>query len=229
MKSFCLLALSLLCCQLSLQAQSRRTIRIPAGEDIAMAYSSNGFYRFPQFGKATVYLRNGGGNDKLLFNYNVLSGTMQFINPSGDTLDMTQPHLVDSIFFENTMFYQRDGFMEVWAANDSIRLLKKIVIKFHRENVAGYGVANPVSSVVHLQNYSARISWFNLRINQDLVLDESTEWYWLDRNNKIVKATKSNLLSMLPASRHSEAEAFIKKNRINFDRGDQLTRLLLAL
>lgn len=142
-----------------------------------MSYSPNGFYRFPQFSRAVVYLKNGRGNDKLLFNYNVLSGTMQFISPGGDTLDMAQPYMVDSIAFENSMFYQRDGFMEVWAANDSIRLLKKIVIKFHREGVAGYGISNPVSSVVNLQNYSTRISWFNLRLNQDIVLDESTEWY----------------------------------------------------
>lgn len=216
-------------CSVPLIAQSRRTVRIPAGEDVALTYSPNGFYRFPQFRRAVVYLKNGGGNDKLLFNYNVLSGTMQFISPTGDTLDMAQPSMVDSIAFENSLFYQRDGFMEVWAANDSIRLLKKIVIKFHREGVAGYGISNPVSSVVNLQNYSTRISWFNLRLNQDIVLDEATEWYWIDKNNKIAKATKANLLSMLPASRHSDAEAYIKKNRVNFEKGDQLMRLLLSL
>ena len=211
-------------------AQSRRTIRVAAGEDIAHAYSANGFYRFPEFSKATIFYRTGGGNDKHLFNYNVLSGTMQYIDrENGDTLDLMRTHIVDSVVFSNATFYLPDGYMEVLAVSDSIRLLKKTVIKFHREKVAGYGIANPVTSAMTIQNYSTKISMFNFRLNEDVVMEETIELYWMDKKKTLLKATKANLFSLLSPARKSAAEAYLKKNKTNFEKADQLIALVSAL
>ena len=100
-----------------------------AGEDVAQAYSPQGFYRFPQFSKAILYFKGGGQNTGVLFNYNVLSGNMQFISPKGDTLDMGNTAGLDSIVFEKNVFIYNNGFMEVAANTDSIKLVKKLLLK----------------------------------------------------------------------------------------------------
>src|SRR5688572_2456812 len=97
----------------SIVAQSRRTIRVKAGDDIAQAYSKHGFYRLPNFDKAILYYKSGNKTDGILFNYNIISGNMQFISPKGDTLDLTGTEAVDSVVFPQTVFYNNDGFQEV--------------------------------------------------------------------------------------------------------------------
>ena len=72
-------------------AQSRKSMRVKAGENVAQAYSPNGFYRFPQFSKCTVIFKDGQQRAGQLFNFNILSATMQLISPAGDTLDMLLP------------------------------------------------------------------------------------------------------------------------------------------
>ena len=63
--------------------QARRSIRVAAGEDLAQSYSKQGFYRFANFSNARLYFKTGGINTGMPFNYNLLSGTMQFISPGG--------------------------------------------------------------------------------------------------------------------------------------------------
>ena len=52
-------------------AQEGRTLRVKAGEDAAQAYSPHGFYRFPNFTRANVYLKGGARNSGIFFNYNI--------------------------------------------------------------------------------------------------------------------------------------------------------------
>lgn len=84
----------------ALKAQPGKTITLKAGDDIAKAWSPAGFYRFPQFSKATLFRKTGQGHSNSLFNYNIFSGMIQFINETGDTLDLVNPSLFDSIMFE---------------------------------------------------------------------------------------------------------------------------------
>ena len=82
-----------------LNAQPGKTITVKAGDDIAKAWSPAGFYQFPQFSKATLFRKTGQVNSNSLFNYNIFYGMIQFINETGDTLDLVNPSLFDSIMF----------------------------------------------------------------------------------------------------------------------------------
>jgi hypothetical protein len=210
-------------------AQPGKTIRVKAGEDVAQAYSPQGFYRFPQFSKATLYFKDGGRNSGALFNYNVLSGNMQFINQAGDTLDMGGAAKIDSIVFEKNVFLYNDGFLEVVAFSDSLRLLKKLVLKTQVENIGAYGQPNATASIVNIKTYAAGTGVFNLIINQDVVVTENISWFFTNGNNIIVKASKGNLPKLLPAEKLSKAEAYLKQNKTNFDKENDLKKLLEAL
>ena len=214
--------------QCSLLFAQGKSIRVKAGEDLAQAYSPHGFYRFPQFNKAVLYFNGGGKNAGPVFNYNVLSGNMQFINPAGDTLDMSNNVAVDSIVFGQTVFVYKEGFLEIVAGDDSVKLLKKVLLKTQVENVGAYGLSNNTASITSMKSFFTGSSVYNLVVNQDVVLEETASWFF-SRGNNIVKASKSNLLKLLPADKAAKAESYLKQNKTGFDKENDLKKLMTAI
>ncbi|HEX6191087.1 MAG TPA: hypothetical protein VFZ42_01930 [Chitinophagaceae bacterium] len=213
----------------ALFAQSRKTIRVKAGDDIAQTYSKQGFYRLPNFSKATLHFKTGSKNDGILFNYSIISGNMQFIGPKGDTLEMGGTASIDSITFPGTVFYNNDGFQEVAARVGSFRLLKKVNIRMQSENIGAYGQPNPTSSIVNYTNYFSGTNVYNLTINQDIIIVETIIWSFMDAANATYKPSKATLLQSLPADKKAVAEAYLQKNKVNFDKEKDLLALMNEL
>ena len=213
----------------SIDAQSRKTIRVRAGEDIAQTYSKHGFYRLPDFDKAILYYKTGNKADGIRFNYNIISGNMQFISPKGDTLDLTGTEAVDSVVFPQTIFYNNDGFQEVVGRIGSFRLLRKPTIRMQAENIGAYGQPNPTSSIINYTNYFSGTNVYNLTINQDVVIVETITWSFMDASNTIHKPSKTTLLQALPSEKKAAAEAYLQKNKVNFDKEKDLLALVNAL
>ncbi|MEP6951127.1 MAG: hypothetical protein ABI863_17700 [Ginsengibacter sp.] len=224
-----LFILSLLLYSNPLFAQSPRSIRVKAGENIAQAYPPNGFYRFPKFSKAILFYKGGTQNAVQLFNYNILSGTMQFISPAGKTFDIADPANIDSVVFEKIVFVHNEGFMEIVTHTDSIILLKKIIIKTREEKIGALGLPAQSSSIDNISIYSAETDVYNLTINTDVVVIENVYWYWMDNNHNLLKATKGNLLRLLPAPKQNAAETYMKQNKINFENENDLKQLMVNL
>src|SRR6476659_4028233 len=88
----------------SLLAQYRKTIFVKAGDDVAQTYSPNGFYRFPQFTAASLYNVKRQGQSSMLFNYNLFTDRIQYINNEGDTMDMMNPLRFDSMVIDKSIF-----------------------------------------------------------------------------------------------------------------------------
>ncbi|MEO8764337.1 MAG: hypothetical protein ABI416_08620 [Ginsengibacter sp.] len=208
-------------------AQARRSIRVKAGENIAQAYSSNGFYRFPKFGNAMVFYKDGRQINGEC-NYNLLTGNMQFIHSSGKPLDIDTPSNVDSIAFEKNIFVQDDGFLEIVAQSGSIKLLKKIIIKTRVEKIGALGLPAQSVSIDNLTTYSADTDVYNLVSNSDIVVIENLYLYWMEATH-IIKATKGNLLKLLPSEKKSAVDIYMKQHKINFDDENDLKELLTGL
>ena len=209
--------------------QARRSIRVAAGEDLAQSYSKQGFYRFANFSNARLYFKTGGINTGMPFNYNLLSGTMQFISPGGDTLEVANTADIDSVIFENGRFYNKEAFMEEVSFASGIRLLKKIEIRIQAENIGAYGQANPTASIINYNSYFSGTNVYNLSINQDIVLVETTSWFLMDHAGKIHKPSRSVVLSLLPDEKKQKVENFLKVRKINFDKEKDLLILMQEL
>ncbi len=211
-------------------SQPRRTLRVKAGEDMAQAYSKQGFYRFPQFIPGTVFFNDGSQNKGTKFNYNILDGTMQFISNTGDTLNMSKNNNTDSVVFSEVVYYcKSDDFLEVvTTGKSSVRLLKKIFIKKQIENIGAYGQANSTASIDNIKNFYFGTNVFSFIINQDIVLIENVTWFFAGPGNQIERTGKSSFLKLIPTEKQNEASEFIKKNKINFDREEDLKKLLGA-
>ena len=223
---FVLLAVILNCNLLF--SQSGRSIRAKAGDDLAQAYSPQGFYRFPQFTSTVLYFKTGAKASSLLFNYNIFSGKMQFVNPNGDTLDMVTTADIDSVVFAKNVFLFNEGFMEIVAATDSFKLLKKVILKIDVEDIGAYGRPNPTGSIQNIRTYSAGSAVYHLILNQDVVLNEHI--YWFFSNGKtFLKANKTNLFKLLSPAKQAIAEAWLKQNKMSFEKEDDLGKLLAAI
>ena len=166
--------------------QANRTIRVKAGEDVAQAYSPYGFYRFPQFSKATLYFNGNPRKSDILFNYNVLSGTVQFINLKGDTLDLVNTPGPDSISFGNNVFLYNNGFLEVVAQNDSLRLLKKLILKTQAENIGAYGQPNPTGAITNVKDISIGAVVYTIVVNQGIVLTVDVNLFMMQATDEAV-------------------------------------------
>ena len=213
----------------ALLAQSMRTIRVKAGDDVAQAYSANGFYRLPQYAKAILYYNNGKVNVGGQFNYNILSANMQFIGDKGDTLELGGKEALDSVSLSGTSYIFNNGFYEVVCRVDSVVLSKKIVIKTETDNIGAYGMPNATASITNMRSYTNGTSVYSLTLNQDVVVTENISWFFSDKKGNLVKASKSNLLKLLSAEKQAKTESWLKENKTSFDKEADLKRLMGAI
>jgi hypothetical protein len=151
---------------------------------------------------------------------------LQFVGPSGDTLDIANPGSVDSVVFEKNVFYNRDGILEALATGDSIRLLKKTEVQISYENIGAYGMASPASAINNIKSLYVGSSLYNLSVNQNTVLDESIHWYLMDTRNNLFTANKANFLTLLPQTNRTTAAAYIQKKKISFEKEKDLLKLM---
>jgi hypothetical protein len=225
-----LLLLSIICCT-TLIGQYRKSISVKAGDDVAQAYSPNGFYRFPQFTAASLYNLKRKGPSSMLFNYNLFTGRMQFINNEGDTMDMMNPLRFDSMMIGQTIFFYKYeiGYLELIGSTWPIRLLSKTDIKLKTESVGAYEGSNTTSSVDRMKTVVVGTTMYNFKSNENITIKQLVDWYWMGEDGHLMKATKRNLFTLLSPQKARIAEDFIKQHNIKFDREADLIKLLVAL
>ena len=131
--------------------------------------------------------------------------------------------------FEKNVFVYSDGFMENIIQTNSITLLKKIIIKTRVEKIGAFDLPSQSSSIDNITVYSADANVYNLIANADIVVTENVSWFWMDGNNNILKATKGNLLKLLPDGRKRAAETYMKQHTINFENENDLKELAANL
>lgn len=212
-------------------AQYRKSIEVKAGEDAAQAYSSSGFYRFREFSAGALFTEDRSGKSSYRYNYNILSGNMQFINGK-DTMDITNARRFDSIVVSNTVFFYKkdEGYVEVLAAAYPVRLVKKVSIKMKPVTVGGYDAASTTSAIKRINQYTiVTTTVYNLTVTDNLMIKENVDWFWMDDNRQLSKATKKNLMEMLSPELQAKAQAIIKDKKIEFDREADLIQLITAL
>lgn len=231
MKYTALLLLTGLIFSTSLFGQYRKTIMVKAGDDVAQAYSPNGFYRFPQFTEASLYNVKRQGQSSMKFNYNLFTDRMQFINNEGDTMDMMNPLRFDSMVIDKTIFFYKSeiGFLELIGTAWPIRLLSKTDIKLKTESIGAYGGSNSTSSVDRMKTVVVGTTMYNFKSNENVTIKQAVDWYWMGGDGHIMKATRRNLNMLLPPEKARIADDYIKQNNIKFDREADLIKLLVAL
>src|SRR5262245_23963678 len=99
MRSFVLLTLVLALSFADTNAQKRAKYTINPGEKIIEKLPRNEVYTYPEFTSGKVYLKNNTVS-LVRLNYNSLYAEMQFINPKGDTLSVSDEKLIRLIIID---------------------------------------------------------------------------------------------------------------------------------
>ena len=184
-------------------------------------------YRFPSFEQATVLFKNGGSSTYKM-NFNMLLCTMQFIDPKGDTLEISKPEDIDSIRLNNSIFFFRDGYFETIAATESVKLVVSRKARFESVKIGAMGLPSRSSAIDNYDSYSSNDKQFNtpvqLSINQNIDAYQKTEFFLTSNKGEFIKATKTNFLKIFNDDKKS-IEGFLRLNKINFNKQDDLEKL----
>lgn len=223
------LPLLLLALVLVVRGQQKEKITVKSGEDIAAVLSSYGMYRLPAFTNGVVRFRDGttaGGK----MNFNIFLGDLQFIDAKGDTLAIAYPETVDSAMIDTSLFYYKNGYLEVIAAYGGYKLARKQKIEFRPIKIGAYGNQSPGNSIESYGRVSTAASPYvnnnRLTLNEDIVIITNTSYFLYYKKFREEKAGRQGFLTAFPGIKDKIVD-FITAGKTNFSNEADLIKLLV--
>lgn len=208
----------------SLKSQEKKSYVIKAGESVSEVVPFGELYAYPVFTKGTAYFRNGDISVGML-NYNILSAEMEFISASGDTLALADEPLVKMIALGNDSFFFNEGYISLISSQKGFKLGKRSVFTTAKiEKTGAYDQPMPAN----MQTFSgisngARIA--GLIVRENITLVKETAYYFGDKNNEFLPATRKNLRKTFP-KQEKNIENYLSKNEVNFGKEEDLKKLV---
>jgi len=210
-----------------LSAQDSTLVTVKAGEKIEDVLKPSDIYFYPQFIYSKVLFKDGRVADPYM-NYNRLYDQMLFISEKGDTLAMTDVKNIEFIVNDWDVFYYSGGYLRLIADDTVIKLAeRKIwtvvdVRKMGTFNTPTNTVA--ITSVGYLSSGQDAAKSKELIMNAETVIRKETQYYFGDKYNHFVRASKKKLLDLFPKEER-KIESYLNENKVNFDKKDDLEKL----
>jgi hypothetical protein len=208
--------------------QSPTSFRVKSGGDALKVIPAQHQYRYPAFQKGKVVYMNGSFAEAP-FNYNLLLGEVQFINPKGDTLALDGEATLHSVLIGDNpfIFSQDNGFLEVVANYNIVSLGKSQNLELAgAEKEGAYNQSSGASSIRTKSSYVGNNSkGYKLEQKGDVVFTEKVSYFLIDQRNQFYPANKSNVLKMFPKHRKA-ITAYLKEHSLDFKKEEELKELL---
>ena len=213
-------------CSLSYAQDS--TIVIKAGTSFKESVSITDLYQYPQFVYGKLFYKPGD-SAVARFNYNRLIDEMQFIDFKGDTLSIANAATIRLIRINNDVYYYDDGYVKLIKDTNGIKLAEKQTLQLAGKNKIGaYGMASPEAAIDSYGTLIDQRGTYNLVPRQDIILAKKTQYYFGDKYNQFVWATKKNLLRHF-SKQSGTLNAYLKENNVNLNSREDLEKLLQFL
>jgi len=210
-----------------LPAQDSTLVTVKTGERVTDVLKSSDIYFYPRFIYSKVLFKDGTVADPYM-NYNRLYDQMLFINEKGDTLALTDEKNIEFIINDWDIFYYDKGYMRLIADDTVIKLAEKQVWvladirKMGTHNRPTTSVA--ITSLSHFSNGRDAAKSKELIMNEELVLRKETEYYFGDKYNHFVRASRKRVLSLF-SKEQLTIENYLNEHKVNFDKKDDLEKL----
>jgi hypothetical protein len=209
------------------QAQDS-TIVIKAGTSANESLSITDLYQYPQFVSGKLFFITGDSG-VAKFNYNRLLDEMQFIDLKGDTLNIANPASIRSIRINNDVFYYANGYVNLIKDTNGIKLAQKQTLRLAGKNKIGaYGGASPASAIDAYSTLIHERGIYNMVPREDIILKKKTEYYFGDKYNRFVWATRKNLLRQF-SKQSGLLNVYLKENNVDLTNREQVEKLLQFL
>ena len=206
------------------------TIVIRAGTNVNESVSIRDLYQYPQFVSSKVYTKSGDSTVAKL-NYHKLFDEMQFIDLKGDTLSIANAAMLRYIRINDDVFYYDydDGYVKLIKDTNGIKLAEKQTFKVSgKTKIGAYDMANPTSAIDSYGSLIDQRGVYKLVPREDIILKKKTEYYFGDKYNRFVWATRKNLLQQF-SKQSRTLSAYLKENNIDLNRIEDLEKLLQFL
>ncbi len=194
---------------------------VHAGDSISHHYS----YLFPFFRDATVKFRDGR-SFVYKINFNTLLCDMQFINPKGDTLAITNAELIDSILMDSCSFFYeyQKGYFQILAVSDAARLAVHRQSSFEPVEIGGMGESRSSGGVDMINSFSGRQGTLPLVLNRDIYVLKKTSYLVVYKGGEMENAGKAAFLKIYGGDKKS-FDQYVKANKIDFNKQGDLEKL----
>ncbi len=189
-------------------AQKKEFVTVKAGTRLLDVVPFAERYRFPGFIKGKVYYKSGTFSDARL-NYNLLSGEMEYLQ-AADTF------FVDKGYLELMM----DGKVQVGLKN--FYQLKDVLKK------DSYGAASSASATESYGSLQTQGQAVKLISSEDRVFEKVFKYYLATPGSGFVLFSKKKVMQLFPRQ-EAVIKDYLKKNKVDFDSGDDLLRFAAFL
>lgn len=204
-----------------LSAQDNKVITVKAGTAVIEYFPVQVRYRYPDFLAGQVQFNNGNVSTGR-FNYNFLSGEMEFIQ-APDTLSIDNKKEISFITVEHDIYYYSNGYLElIYGGPVKVGLLQF----FRLKDVVKKGAFGQPTRGVSLESYNleARGDFHWWVPSEDLVFQKTQKYYFSPPESGFVQFSRKNVLQSFSQD-EIKIKKYLKSNKVNFNSAGDLLGL----
>jgi hypothetical protein len=207
----------------SLSAQKYEPVTVKAGMRVVDCFPFNERYRYPEFSTGWIKVKSGVLSDTKI-NYNFLSGEMEYIR-NKDTLVIANKKDVRFIAVAQDTFYYDKGYYLEQITGGSLKLVLKQYIKLKEtQKQDSYGTTSAGAAMTSYGSLPSNGNFYRLTANTDMMFQRTLEYYLSDQDGGFFQFTKKNVMQHFP-QQEDKIKAYLKSNKVNFEKRDDLIRL----
>ena len=221
----------LLCTMLisgSVLGQLNGIYRVKNGSDVSSVIPFEQRYQFDKFRDGSVLFRSGKIS-KAQMNYSLVHGEVLFLDVRNDTLLFDNNEYISKIFIGDALYYYTKGNGHVHAINDynGVKLGKKqFLVRMGNEKYASYEQYSATSAISSYSSFVNQNGNFQgLESNVKVVLKRRSIFFLIDQNERVIFATRPNLLKIYSKNRRRLNE-YLKKHATSFENEEDLKNAL---
>jgi len=200
-------------------SQPEEFLMLPALTDVSTVAWKDQIYRFPAFQKGKITYTTGSLEHEFDLNYNQYFEKMDFISSSGDTLNITNTREIKAVSIGDRWFLHdyKTGYYEVILTLPiALAVKNQFVLEHLGRKQVGY---------VSMQRDAPFTEVRGVITDYDRYYDIRPTYFLVDRENKLLKATKGSIMKLFPRYREKISEYFLERD-VNFESLEDLTDLL---
>ena len=203
-------------------SQKAVTYIIKPGAFIMDVIPATEVFRYPVFTPGTVTFKDGR-SIKGTLNYNMVIGTVQFIDANSDTLSLANEETIQRVQINNDLFYFSRGYFRVVDSIKGMMISERIYFKNFSEKESSYGMSSSTAASDNFGSILERRA-YNLIAAEEMKLVKQTEYAIFDQAGAMIYPDKKKLLKIFPDNKTAVSN-YLTKNSADPRKEEDLRKL----
>ena len=199
-----------------------KSMTVPAGTKIIDNFPPSERYMYPQFVEGQVILQNGL-TSACIINYNLLRDDMEFIQDN-DTVTITRKRDLKYVIADSDTFIYMPGYAKhIYGDKLKIYCKDRIYLKEILKRGA-MGAVNRTAAIGSFSDFEAQSIPYNLVVPEDYVFKREVSYHIATSRGTFEPFKKNNILKLFSYHK-SDINKYLKANKINFDKQEDVIKL----